>query len=228
MNLQEKLFELQDEKYKKFHSGLCPNVDNIIGVQIPKLRTIAKEIAKENPKEFLNNIQAQYYEEKVIYGLVIGYMKADLQTRQYYLDKFVPLIDSWAVCDCCVSSFKFVNKYKEEMWKYTEKYLKSNNEFELRFAVVLLMDYYLTEEYIDKVLEIYNNIKNDAYYVKMAVAWALSFCYIKFPDKTIKLFKKNQLDDFTYNKALQKIIESNRISKEEKDKIRKMKKNRII
>ena len=85
------------------------------------------------------------------------------------------------------------------------------------------MDYYLTEEYIDKVLEIYNNIKNDAYYVKMAVAWALSFCYIKFPDKTIKLFKKNQLDDFTYNKALQKIIESNRISKEEKDKIRKMK-----
>ena len=118
MNLQEKLFELQDEKYKKFHSGLCPNVDNIIGVQIPKLRTIAKEIAKENPKEFLNNIQAQYYEEKVIYGLVIGYMKADLQTRQYYLDKFVPLIDSWAVCDCCVSSFKFVNKYKEEIKEF--------------------------------------------------------------------------------------------------------------
>lgn len=223
MNIRERLFKLQDEEYKKFHSSLCPNVDNIIGVQIPKLRTIAKEIAKESPEEFLNYTQTQYYEEKVLYGLVIGYMKADLKTRKYYLDKFVPIIDSWAVCDCCISSFKFVNKNKEEMWTYTQKYLKSNKEFELRFAVVLLMDYYLTEEYIDKVLEIYNNIKNDAYYVKMAVAWALSFCYIKFPEKTMKLFKNNQLDDFTYNKALQKIIESNRVSKEEKDQIRKMK-----
>lgn len=223
MNIRERLFKLQDEKYKKFHSSLCPNVDNIIGVQIPKLRTIAKEIAKESPEEFLNYTQTQYYEEKVLYGLVIGYMKADLKTRKYYLDKFVPIIDSWAVCDCCISSFKFVNKNKEEMWTYTQKYLKSNKEFELRFAVVLLMDYYLTEEYIDKVLEIYNNIKNDAYYVKMAVAWALSVCYIKFPEKTMKLFKNNQLDDFTYNKALQKIIESNRVSKEEKDQIRKMK-----
>ena len=85
------------------------------------------------------------------------------------------------------------------------------------------MDYYLTEEYIDKVLKIYNNIKSDAYYVKMAVAWALSFCYIKFPEKTMQLFESNQLDDFTYNKSLQKIIESSRVSKEEKDKIRKMK-----
>lgn len=223
MNIRERLFKLQDEEYKKFHSSLCPNVDNIIGVQIPKLRTIAKEIAKESPEEFLNYTQTQYYEEKVLYGLVIGYMKADLKTRKYYLDKFVPIIDSWAVCDCCISSFKFVNKNKEEMWTYTQKYLKSNKEFELRFAVVLLMDYYLTEKYIDKVLEIYNNIKNDAYYVKMAVAWALSVCYIKFPQKTMKLFKNNQLDNFTYNKALQKIIESNRVSKEEKDQIRKMK-----
>lgn len=223
MNIRERLFKLQDEEYKKFHSSLCPNVDNIIGVQIPKLRTIAKEIAKENPEEFLNFAQTHYYEEKVLYGLVIGYMKADLKTRKYYLDKFVPIIDSWAVCDCCVSSFKFVNKNKEEMWTYTQKYLKSNKEFELRFAVVILMGYYLTEEYIDKVLEIYNNIKNDAYYVKMAVAWALSFCYIKFPEKTMKLFANNQLDNFTYNKALQKIIESSRVSKEEKDKIRKMK-----
>ena len=223
MNIRERLFKLQDEEYKKFHSSLCPNVDNIIGVQIPKLRTIAKEIAKESPEEFLNYTQTQYYEEKVLYGLVIGYMKADLKTRKYYLDKFVPIIDSWAVCDCCISSFKFVNKNKEEMWTYTQKYLKSNKEFELRFAVVLLMDYYLTEKYIDKVLEIYNNIKNDAYYVKMAVAWALSVCYIKFPQKTMKLFANNQLDNFTYNKALQKIIESNRVSKEEKDQIRKMK-----
>ena len=223
MNIRERLFKLQDEEYKKFHSSLCPNVDNIIGVQIPKLRTIAKEIAKESPEEFLNYTQTQYYEEKVLYGLVIGYMKADLKTRKYYLDKFVPIIDSWAVCDCCISSFKFVNKNKEEMWTYTQKYLKSNKEFELRFAVVLLMDYYLTEKYIDKVLEIYNNIKNDAYYVKMAVAWALSVYYIKFPQKTMKLFKNNQLDNFTYNKALQKIIESNRVSKEEKDQIRKMK-----
>lgn len=223
MNIREKLFELQDEKYKKFHSNLCPNVDNIIGVQIPKLRVLAKEIARENPEEFFNFAQTQYYEEKVIYGLVIGYMNTNLKKRKQYLDKFVPIIDNWAVCDCCVSSFKFVNKNKEEMWDYVQKYIESNKEFELRFLIVFLMDYYLTEEYIDKVLEIYNNIKSDAYYVKMAVAWALSFCYIKFPEKTMQLFESNQLDDFTYNKSLQKIIESSRVSKEEKDKIRKMK-----
>lgn len=222
-NIREKLFELQDKKYKDFHSSLCPNINDIIGVRIPELRNIAKQIAKENPVEYLENVPKEYYEEKMLQGLVIGYMKSSLEEKQKYLDEFVPIIDNWAICDCCTSTYKFTNKYSEEMWNYIQKYLSSNKEFELRFAIVMLMDYYITDEYIDRVIEIYDNIHNDAYYVKMAVAWALSVCYVKFPKKTMDFMQKNNLDDFTYNKALQKMIESYRVDENIKNELRKMK-----
>lgn len=222
-NIREELFKLQDLKYKEFHSGLCPNTDNIIGVRIPELRKIAKQIAKESPEEFLNTTQTKYYEEKMLYGLVIGYMKLDLEKVLYYLDKFVPMIDNWAVCDCCTSTYKFTKTHKLEMWNYIQKYLKSNKEFELRFAIVMIMDYYLEEEYLEEVLKIYNNIKHNGYYVKMAVAWAISMCYVKFPQATEQFLNNNNLDNFTYNKSLQKIIESYRVSEDTKQKMRQMK-----
>lgn len=222
-NIRNTLFELQDKAYQKFQSGLCPNVNDIIGVRIPELRKLAKKISKENSKEYLEKVPKEYYEEKMLQGFVIGYMKATLEERLTYLDKFVPIIDNWAICDCCASTFKFTNQYQKEMWKYLQKYLSSKKEFELRFAVIMLMDYYITEEYIDKVLEIYNNINNEGYYVKMGIAWALSVCYVKFQSKTMKLLQNNQLDDFTYNKALQKMIESDRIDNISKRKLKEMK-----
>ena len=222
-NIRGKLFELQDKTYKEFHSGLCPNVNNIIGVRIPNLRKLAKQIAKESPKEYLEKIPKDYYEEKMLQGLVIGYMNATLEEKLSYLDKFVPIIDNWAICDCCVSTYKFTNKYQKEMWEYLQKYLVSNKEFELRFAIIMLMDYYLTEKYIDEVLKIYDNIHHEGYYTKMGVAWALSVCYMKFPEKVMKFLTNNHLDDFTYNKALQKMIESYRVDEETKQQFRNMK-----
>lgn len=222
-NIRKKLFELQDKTYQEFQSGLCPNINNIIGVRIPNLRKLAKQIAKENQKEYLEKNSKEYYEEKMIQGFVIGYMQASIEEKFTYLDQFVPIIDNWAICDCCVSTYKFTNQYQKEVWEYLKKYLISNREFELRFAIIMLMDYYLTEEYIDEVLKIYDYIKHEGYYVKMGVAWALSACYIKFPDKTMKFLKNNHLDDFTYNKALQKMIESYRIDEETKQKLRTMK-----
>ena len=221
--VRKKLFELQDKEYQKFHSGLCPNTNNIIGVRIPILRKIAKQIAKENPEEFLKHKKIEFYEEKMLYGFVIGYMKAPLEEKIKYLDKFVPMIDNWAVCDCTVSTFKFVQNNLEEMWNYLQKYISSNKEFELRFAIIMLMDYYLEDQYIDRVLKIYNKTKNEGYYVKMAVAWAIAEAYNKYPKKVMELLNKNNLDDFTYNKALQKMIESYRIEKSVKDNLRKMK-----
>lgn len=222
-NIREKLFKLQDKKYQEFHSGLCPNVNDIIGVRIPELRKLAKQIAKENPKEYLEKVTKQYYEEKMLQGFVIGYMKADYEEKLAYLDKFVPIIDNWAICDCCCSTFKFATKYPKQVWEYLQKYINSNKEFELRFAIVMLMDYYITEDYIDEILKIYDNIQNDGYYVKMGIAWALSVCYVKFPEKTMRFLKSNHLDDFTYNKALQKMIESYRVDDITKDKLRNMK-----
>ena len=222
-NIRKKLFEMQDKTYQEFHKGLCPNVEDIIGIRIPDLRKIAKQIAKENPREYLEKIPKEYYEEKMLQGFVIGYMKASLEEKLRYLDKFVPAIDNWAICDCCTSTYKFTNQYQKEVWEYLKKYLNSNKEFELRFAIIMLMDYYLTEEYIDEVLKIYDNIHHDGYYVKMGVAWALSVCYVKFPERTMKFLKNNNLDDFTYNKALQKMIESYRVDEKTKQLFRKMK-----
>lgn len=227
IDLKNKLNELADEKYKEFHSGLCPNTNNILGVRLPILRELAKEIAKDNPIEFLDNYKCVFYEENMIYGLVIGYMKCDLETRLHYLDKFVPMIDNWAVCDSTCTTFKFTNKYKEEMWDYLQKnlqnYLHTDDEFGLRFVCIMLMDYYITDEYVEKVLEIYNTIKSDKYYVQMAIAWGISVIFVKYSDIAMHFLKNNSLDDFTYNKALQKIIESNRVDSITKDKIRKMK-----
>ena len=227
-DIREKLFELQDKKYQEFNSRLCPNVNDIIGVRLPELRKIAKQIAQEDAKEYLENAPKEYYEEKMLQGLVIGYMKSDLKQRFSYLDKFVPIIDNWAICDCCTSTYKFTKNHLEEIWQYLQKYLQSNREFELRFAIIMLMDYYINEDYIDKVLDIYNEIQNEGYYVKMGVAWAISVCYIKFPEKTMRFLEQNNLDDFTYNKALQKMIESYRVDEKTKDKIRKMKRNSSI
>lgn len=221
--IEQELFELADKKYKEFHSGLCPNTDNIIGVRIPKLREMAKKISKQNPQEFLEKINDRYYETIMLYGFVIGYMKIEIEERMKYLDIFVPKIDNWAVCDCCSSTFKFTNQNLKEMWNYLQKYINSKKEFELRFLVVMMMDYYLNDEYIDKVFKNINQIHHDGYYVKMGIAWLISVAFVKYESKTREFLQSSTLDDFTYNKSLQKIIESNRVEKEVKDEIRKMK-----
>lgn len=161
--IRKKLNSLSDQEYKKFHSSLCPNAENMIGVRIPELRRMAKEIANTNGKEFLEKYQFEYYEERMLQGFVIGYMKLTIEERIKYLDKFVPNIDNWAVCDCSVSTFKFTKKNMEVMWKYIQKYFNSSKEFEVRFAIVMLLNYYLEEQYIDKALKILNNIKSNKY-----------------------------------------------------------------
>ena len=222
-NLREELKRLVDAKYRDFQSELCPNVEDIMGVRVPQLRELAKKIASQDAVEFLENYEPGFYEERMIYGLVIGYMKEDLETKLKYLDKFVPLIDNWAICDCCCATFKFTNQNLEAVWEYIQKYVTSQNEFEVRFAVIMLMDYYINDKYIDRVLKIYNSIKLDAYYVKMGVAWGISVAYIKQKEKTAKFLKKNNLDDFTFNKAIQKLIESYRVCEGEKEVLRSLK-----
>lgn len=221
--IRNELNSLIDEKYKKFHSSLCPNNDNILGVRIPNLRKIARELSKGDWRKFLEENKNEYYEETMLEGFIIGYAKMELEERLELLSKFIPKIDNWAVCDCSCSTFKFVLKNQEEMWKFIQTYLKSNKEFELRFAIITILDYYLTDEYIDKVFNIFDEIKKEYYYVQMAIAWTLQVAYVKYKEKTIKYLQNNKLDDFTYNKAIQKMIESYRISKEEKESLREMK-----
>lgn len=222
--IREKIKELSDEEYRKFHSGLCPGTDNIIGVRVPVLRKFAKQIYNEEDWEkYLSYNNLEFYEEILLQGMIIGFVKQDIKKVQKYISDFVPKIDNWAVCDIFCAGLKITKKYQEQMWEFLQSYLKSEKEFYLRFSIVMMLDYFITEEYIDEVLIKLDTIQNDAYYVKMAVAWAISTCYIKFPQKTLEYLKQNNLDDWTYNKAIQKTIESYRIDKKTKDFLRKMK-----
>lgn len=155
--------------------------------------------------------------------MIIGLAKMELEKRLEQLEKFIPKIDNWAACDIICGGLKFTKKNQAEVFEFLQKYLQSSKEFEIRFGVVMLLNYYVTEEYRDKILKIIEEIKQEGYYVKMAVAWLISMLYIKFPKKTMTYLNHNTLDRFTYNKALQKIIESDRVPKEEKEKIKKMK-----
>lgn len=222
--IRNRLEELSEEKYKKFHSSLCPNSNEILGVRVPTLRNFAKEIVKhEDIEKYLENAVDDSYEEIVLQGMVLGIWKTSIENFCKYLKKFIPKINSWAVCDVSVSGFKITNKNMEYMWKFIQKYLKSDKEFELRFAIVMLLDYYIKDQYIDRVLEILNSIKHEGYYVKMAIAWTIQVAFVKFPEKTMTFLKQNDIDNWTYNKALQKIIESYRVDKETKKKIKNMK-----
>ena len=205
--IRQDLFEIQDLKYKEFHGSLCPDMDNIIGVRIPKLREYAKELYKSNKLEDIK-IGDKYYEELVIQGMLIGFQtKAPIEEAIKQVKEFVPKINSWAVCDTFCAGLKITKKYQTEMFKIIKEYLKSKQEYEVRFAIVMLLDYYINDQYIDQVLQILNNIKLDKYYVQMANAWAISICLIRYYNKTLEFLKTTKIDDFTYNKGIQKAIE---------------------
>ena len=221
--IRKKLFAMQDLKYKEFHSSLCPNVDNIIGVRVPALRQYAKELYLNNE---LKNIEIgnKYYEELVIQGMIIGFQtKEPIEKVTKQIKEFVPKINSWAVCDVFCAGLKITKKYPNEMYNLIKEYLKSEKEYELRFAIVMLLNYYIKDENIDKTLEILDNIESDKYYVKMANAWAISVCLIKYYDRTFEFLNTTKIDNFTYNKAIQKAIESYRITDEQKNNLRKIK-----
>ena len=223
--IKKELENLADKKYREFHKGLCPGTENILGVRVPVLRNYAKKLSKEKEiKYLLENIDNQYYEEIMLQGMLIGLEKDNnIQNILNDIEKFVPKIDNWAVCDVFCGGLKITKKYLEEMWNFLQKYLKSEKEFEIRFGVVMILDYYITEEYLEKDFKIFDDIKSEKYYVQMAVAWAISICLIRFYDRTIEYLKNANLDKFTYNKALQKAIESYRITDMQKQELRKMK-----
>ena len=221
--IREQIFELADPKYQQFSAALLPNINNIIGVRLPLLRKLAKEIAKIDWRRFMATAENQYFEEIMLQGMVLGYAKADVEEILSCIENFVPMIDNWSVCDSFCTGLKFTNDNKERVWKFLQSYLTSQEEYDIRFGVVMLLDFFISDEYIDRVLTILDNVKQEDYYVKMAVAWAVSVCYVKLPEPTMAYLKNNSLNDFTYNKALQKIMESYRVDNDMKAAIRSMK-----
>ena len=210
---------MADEKFSKFHSNLVPNTDNILGISIPKLRAVAKELLKscDDIDSYFALVGNKYYEETMLQGIVVGYLKCSWNEKLQYITDFVPKISDWAVCDVFCGGIKPPKKEIASFREFVEPYLHSQNEFEIRFAVVILLQKYITDSYITSTLQALKSVTDDRYYVKMAVAWALSICYIKFPDLTLKLFKEKSLDKWVQNKAIQKCRESLRVTPEDKE-----------
>lgn len=223
MEIRKELENFAEPKYQKFAASLIPGIDNLIGVRIPIIRKIAKRIAKENAIEYLNNAEDKYFEETMLQALVIGQMKDDIEVVLKQVALFVPKINNWSICDSFCTNLKIVKCNKKQVWRFLNRYWQSDNAYDIRFAVVIMLFYYIDREYLSEMFEIFDYINHSNYYVKMAVAWAVSMCFVKFPDETLVYLKDNKLDDETYNKSLQKIRESLKVDKNTKEFIKTMK-----
>lgn len=207
-----------DLEYKKFNSRII-NDDTVkyIGVRTPQLRKIAKIIAKNDYIGFIKCNKHEYYEERALHGFIIGYAKIDYDTLMGMIKDFAPYMSSWALVDMFVIKFKQIQNNKDAALNEIVEFTKSSNPWEIRLGLMMLLSIYVEEKYINKILKIVESIKNDHYYVKMGSAWLISECYIKFPNQTTKLLKQKILDPWVQNKAIQKVRESFRVGKEDKD-----------
>ena len=226
--IQGELIRLKDEKYKDFSLKLLPGVpeDSLIGVRIPLLRKKASEISKGSYwSDFLKEDDNLFFEEKMLQGMVIALVKIEAREKIILIEKFLPKIDNWSVCDSFCSSLKFAGEERNQeiFWEFIEPLFHDKREYHVRFASVMSLNYYLNSEYLPRVLESYNEVNHEGYYAKMAVAWGISMAFVKDKEKTKKLLEKKSLDKFTYNKALQKIRESFQVSSEEKKLLKKYK-----
>lgn len=223
--VKEELEKNVDLKYKEFNKKLCPDTNKkLLGIRIPILRKLSKKIISDNPEEYLRNAPNEYLEEILLEGFVIAGLKVDVNYKLELMEKYIPKMDSWIITDTVCPTIKPKKDELNIVWDFIEKYLNSNKEFELRFAVIMMLDYFIIDDYVDKVIERLDEIKSDKYYVQMAIAWCLAEIGIKYNDKAMKyLSGKNNLDNFTYNKTLQKMRESFRIDKEQKEMLKKMK-----
>lgn len=216
----------RDPKFLEFHSKLVPGKEMILGIRLPILRGIAKEISKGDSISFLQIVGHSYYEEVMLHGFVIGNMRVKeygLESILDYVTGVVPLIDNWAICDSFCASLKVTKKNKQTIFEFLHPYIKSEEPFEVRFALVMLLDYYIEGEYLQEIFSICDMTHPDHYYVQMAKAWLISICFIKYEKETLEYLQTCQLDDFTYNKSLSKITESLRVPAEKKQFIRSLK-----
>lgn len=217
------LKSIREEEYKKFNSKIITTGYEMLGIRLPILRSIAKEINKGDYKSFLNIAGSTYYEEVMIYLLVVASIKS-LDELMMYFDASIKLIDNWALCDTFCGSLKIVEKNKDYFLKVIDNLLNSKEVYRIRVGFVLLLNYYVSEEYLDLIFNYLDTINSSEYYVNMAKAWLLCEVFVKYQDRGLKYLENNKLDTFTINKGISKIRDSYRVSKEIKDMILKYKK----
>ena len=221
-----KLKKLSDEKHQKFSSSLIPNIDKklIIGVKTPELKKIAREMSEKEKDIFLNTLPHKYFEENQIHAFLLSF-ENDYDKAIKYVEKFLRYVDNWATCDQLLP--KTFKKNKFDLLKYIEKWLKSQKTYTVRFAIGMLMKFFLDEDFDEVYLKKVSKIKSDEYYINMMIAWYFATALAKQYDSAIKYIKNFELNDFVHNKTIQKAIESFRVSDKHKLELKKYKINKI-
>lgn len=220
----KELINKKDEKYKEFHSSIVINSKyEMIGIRVPVMRQIAKEIAKTNIEKFLKYAEDTYYEEVMIQGFVISHIK-DEEIFYKYFKEFIKKVDNWAICDSFCSSIKIVEKYEEKYFKEAIQMALNSEEFKARIGIVIILNHFINKKNLKIIFDTLNKIESDKFYINMAEAWLLCEMYIKYTKETTKFLQNNKLNKFTQNKAISKIHDSYRVSKEEKEYLNTLRK----
>ena len=221
-DIQRYLLSQADQKYRDFTLPLIPNVDEktFIGVRLPILKKYAKELDNKDREEFSNSLPHQYHEENILHAFILSNIK-DYSEFVKRVDAFLPFVTNWSVCDTICN--KHLYKHLDSLIKEVYVWLKSKEIYRVRYAVKCLMNYYLGDEFKEEHLLKVEEFKLDGYYVKMMVAWYLATGLAKNYDSFIKAIEEKRFDKITHNKAIQKAVESYRVSEEHKIYLKSLK-----
>lgn len=245
--IREFLLEHSEEGYREFSGSLIPGSTNMLGIRLPILREKAKELAKGNWREEME-AEDLYFEEVMLRGMVISYAKGSPEEILPYIEAFIPKVNNWSVCDSVFSKMDMLRKDRERTWEFIQPYLYSDKEFEVRVAIIIMMQHLLKCDkngktikrlrkisvsdcisgnqedgrYLERVLLALNR-EFPQYYASMAAAWTIAEAFVCYPSAVYSFLQKNELDNATYNRALQKIVESLIPQPEVKELIRQMK-----
>ena len=221
--IQDKLYALQDTKYRDFQGKLIPTVDpkTIIGVRTPDLRTLAKELAKqEDIGTFLDTLPHTYFDENQLHAFILSELK-DYNQCIERVKEFLPYIDNWATCDSFTS--KVFGKHPDELLKAIDGWIVSNHTYTVRYAIRMLMAFFLDERFKPEYAQMVAAVKSEEYYIKMMIAWYFATALAKQYDATIGFIRNRRLAPWTHNKAIQKAVESYRVSEEHKQHLKTLK-----
>lgn len=201
IDIKAELVRLAEPEYAVFSRRLLPGTENVLGVRLPLLRRLARRIAKGDWAAYLDTAGDGSFEEVMLQGMVIGAI-------------------------CAPPQEVLARTHPEPVWEFLQPYFEDPRPFAVRFAVVMLLFYYIDAQHLPRVLALLEEVHSDEYYVKMAVAWAASMCYAAFPDETLPWLQAARLDEFTYRRTIRKICESHQVNAEQKSHLRALERRR--
>ncbi len=216
------LMESSEPKLAEFNRKLTPGKENILGVRIPVIRSIAKKMVKDDWRGFLDS-EPEYLEEEILMGLVIATASMDVQERIALTEDFLDYVDNWATCDTFCSSWRFEQKDSDIVWDYFSGLIETDDEFRMRVSTVARMSLFKDEGHYRALIEDLRTHDNEGYYYRMGSAWAISTVYVECPEMVMELLESGDLEPWTHNKSIQKICESLRVSDDDRLKVKALK-----